>query len=49
MQVHWPDPDPTHPLKDAFELVMKNELPDAKSQMAIMKAYYLRHGRNNEE
>ena len=37
------------PLKEAFEMVMKNEMPDAKSQMAIMKAYYLRHGRNNEE
>lgn len=33
------------PLKEAFELVMKNEMPDAKSQMAIMKAYYLRHGK----
>ncbi len=37
------------PLEEAFEMVMKNEMPDAKSQMAIMKAYYLRHGRNNEE
>ena len=23
MQVHWPDPDPTHPLKDAFEELYK--------------------------
>ncbi|MBR1423771.1 MAG: NUDIX hydrolase [Ruminococcus sp.] len=31
------------PLKDAFEMVIKNELPDAKSQLAIMKAYYMKH------
>ena len=29
------------PLEKAFEMVMKNELPDAKTQTAIMKAYYL--------
>lgn len=31
------------PLKKAFEMVMKNELPDAKTQLAILKAYAYKH------
>lgn len=29
------------PLDEAFKMVMENKLPDAKTQTAIMKAYYL--------
>lgn len=29
------------PLEKAFEMVMNNELPDSKTQLAIMKTYYL--------
>lgn len=32
------------PLKQAFEMVMENKIPDAKTQMIIMKAYYKLHG-----
>ena len=32
------------PLKQAFEMAMNNELPDAKSQLAIIKAYLRLHG-----
>lgn len=32
------------PLKQAFEMVMKNELPDAKTQLAVIKAYLKIHG-----
>lgn len=28
------------PLKEAYEMVMKNELPDAKTQLAVIKAYF---------
>lgn len=31
------------PLKKAFEMVMNNEIPDAKTQAAIMKAYILKN------
>ena len=29
------------PLQKAYEMVMANEIPDAKSQTAILKAYLL--------
>lgn len=32
------------PLKQAYEMVMKNELPDAKTQLAVIKAYLKIHG-----
>lgn len=32
------------PLKQAFTMAMNNELPDAKSQLAIIKAYLTLHG-----
>ncbi len=32
------------PLKQAFEMAMNNELPDAKTQLAIIKAYLKIHG-----
>jgi ADP-ribose pyrophosphatase len=32
------------PLKEAFRMVMDNELPDAKTQMAVLKAYMKLHG-----
>ena len=32
------------PLKKAFQMVMDNELPDAKTQMAVLKAYMKLHG-----
>lgn len=32
------------PLKQAFEMAMNNELPDAKSQLCIIKAYLKLHG-----
>ncbi|WP_294486557.1 NUDIX domain-containing protein [uncultured Ruminococcus sp.] len=32
------------PLKEAYKLVMENKMPDAKTQMAVMKAYLKLHG-----
>ncbi|MBQ8108516.1 MAG: ADP-ribose pyrophosphatase, partial [Ruminococcus sp.] len=32
------------PLKQAFDMVMDNKLPDAKTQMIIMKTYFRLHG-----
>ena len=32
------------PLKEAYRMVMANELPDAKTQMAVLKAYLRLHG-----
>ncbi|MBR1739261.1 MAG: NUDIX hydrolase [Ruminococcus sp.] len=32
------------PLRKAFEMVINNELPDAKTQMIIMKAYFKLYG-----
>ena len=32
------------PLKQAFEMAMNNQLPDAKTQLAIIKAYLKLHG-----
>ncbi|MGN0595336.1 MAG: NUDIX domain-containing protein [Hominimerdicola sp.] len=32
------------PLKKAFQMVMNNELPDSKTQSAIMRAYILKNG-----
>ena len=32
------------PLKEAYRMVMANELPDAKTQMAVLKAYLKLHG-----
>lgn len=31
------------PLEKAFRMVMENEIPDAKTQMAILKTYYRQH------
>ena len=28
------------PLKEAYDMVMRNELPDAKTQLAVIKAYF---------
>lgn len=39
----------TIPLKDAFEMVMKNEIPDGKTQAAIMKTYWHIYGDKNEK
>ena len=32
------------PLKEAYRMVMNNELPDAKTQMAVLKTYIRLHG-----
>ena len=32
------------PLKQAFQMAMNNELPDAKTQLALIKAYLKLHG-----
>ena len=32
------------PLKQAFEMAMAGQLPDAKTQLAIIKAYLKLHG-----
>lgn len=36
------------PLKQAFDMAMNNELPDAKTQLAVLKAYAYKHGSDNK-
>jgi ADP-ribose pyrophosphatase len=36
------------PLKHAFDMAMNNELPDAKTQLAVLKAYAYKHGSDNK-
>ena len=32
------------PLKEAYRLIMENKMPDAKTQMAVLKTYLRLHG-----
>lgn len=32
------------PLEEAFQMVMRNEIPDSKTQVAIMKVYFMEKG-----